>query len=1009
MAKKTKVACIGNSITFGYLLPDPAGDSYPAQLAEMLGDDYEVGNFGKSGATLLRHGHRPYFEQEEFRNALKFKPDIAVVHLGINDTDPRNFPNFSDEFVGDYIALIDSLKAANPDVRIIIANLSPLLSKHPRFRSGTLVWRDKLRALIPVVAKAAGAELIDFGDVLRDSPNLLPDGIHPNKTGARMMADAVRKAITGQYGGLRLADVYSDGMVLQRNKPLVIRGHDDAGATVVVEVNGRRASAVADNRGRWKAVLPPMKEAMGLVMTITDGRKTLTYNDVAIGEVWIASGQSNMAFMNKESATFAEDAEEFADSLLRLFNMKPVAYTGPNEWTPAQLALTDSLRHFKTSRWQRSSAESAPDFSAVAWRFGKALRDSLNVPVGIICNAIDGSPTEAWVDIETLEHGMPEILVNHTTNDYLQPWVQQRINENIGTGTRHRHPYEPSYLYAAGIRPLEAYPVAGVVWYQGESNAHNIELHEQLFRLLTESWRSTWSNPDLPFIFVQLSSINRPSWPAFRDSQRRLAQSVAGTYMAVSSDWGDSIDVHPKNKRPIGERAGRQALRNIYSMMNVVPQGPTVSRAEKTGQATVRITFDYADGLATSDGRSPATFELAEMDGIYHPADKAEIIDNTITLTCMATDNPHFIRYGWQPFTRANVVNSDGLPASTFKIEINEAPDTEEGIDSGVSAAYVGTAGDLAIRAGGCNFPSNPMAPDSRKKFYQGIYAIGYDGQTAVAKKIGELPYPMAYGAAISTPEGLVIAGGTTDSSALDYAAMLTIDSDSVPSLTPLPALPATVDNMAGAYLDGKIYIAGGNVDGQPSNALYCLDLSHKSDGWKTLKPFPGNPRVQPILAASEGRLYLWGGFAGKGPGREASLNTDGFEYDPAKNKWKHIDAPTDEQGQEVATGGGVAATLPDGRIIAAGGVNKDIFLEALRNQAPDYLSHPAEWYRFNQLVMTFDPQTGTWTIIDKCAGTARAGAGIAIVDGGALIIGGEIKPRIRTADIIFIPTEVAD
>ena len=115
-----RVACIGNSITFGYLLNDPATESYPSQLQEMLGEGYEVGNFGRSGATLLRHGHRPYVEQPEWRGALDFRPDIAVIHLGVNDTDPRNWPHYGDEFIGDYLAIIDTLRQQNPDVRIIL-------------------------------------------------------------------------------------------------------------------------------------------------------------------------------------------------------------------------------------------------------------------------------------------------------------------------------------------------------------------------------------------------------------------------------------------------------------------------------------------------------------------------------------------------------------------------------------------------------------------------------------------------------------------------------------------------------------------------------------------------------------------------------------------------------------------------------------------------------------------------------------------------------------------------
>ena len=1006
VAARTKVACVGNSITYGMTIDDRENNSYPSRLARMLGDEYEVGNFGKNGATLLVKGHRPYVKQEEFKAALEFAPDIVVIHLGVNDTDPRDYPDYGDFFVEDYVALIDSFKKVNPEVRVIVANLSPILSKHPRFKSGTREWRDKIRGLIPAVANVAGAELIDFGEALRDRPDLITDGVHPNAQGAAILAETVRGAITGDYGGLKMPQIYGDGMVLQRYRPLRINGTANAADTVAVSIKGNTARAVADNRGRWSATLPPMKEGTGYTMTVTDGHTTLTFNDIAVGEVWIASGQSNMAFTMAEASTFNEDRPRADDSLLRFFDMKFVAETNPGEWSDEKKAKTDSLAYYLPARWQASSSETAGPFSAVGWYFGKALRDSLNVPVGIISNAVGGSPTEAWIDIETLEHELPEILVDWRTNDFIQPWVRQRAVENATADRAHRHPYEPSYLFASGIRPLASYPLAGTIWYQGESNAHNIEAHERLFTMLVKSWRENWEQPSMPFIFVQLSSINRPSWPAFRDSQRRLADMIPDVAMAVSMDHGDSLDVHPRNKRVVGQRLARQALNRVYSMTNVVPEGPKILRAERIAPGTLLLTFDYGDGMKSSDGMPIRTFEVAETEGLYRPAQSVEILDNkTIKIICMEIENPKFVRYGWQPFTRANLVNGDSLPASTFKIAVTEGRHAEKGIECGVSAAYVGMTNGRVIRAGGCNFPENPMAPDSQKKFYEGVYALipNADG-SLTAERIGTLPAAIAYGAAVPTPDGLVLIGGTTASESLSSAWLLTVNDEGQSEFKPLPSLPVTVDNHAAACLDGKIYVAGGNVNGQPSNALYCLDMAHSEKGWTALTPMPGNPRVQPVMAAANGMLYVWGGFAGKGPGRDASLETDGVAFNPRNKKWTKVAGPVDYKGNEVSTGGGVAATLPDGRIVVAGGVNKDVFLDALRNQAPDYLSHPAEWYRFNDLVFIFDPATQRWNISQRNESAARAGAGIAVTPEGEVIIsGGEIKPRIRTADIICI------
>lgn len=1010
---KIKVACVGNSITYGYGVNDRLTESYPAQLGRLLGAQYEVGNFGRNGTTLLKKGHRPYVVQEEFNQAISFKPDIVVIHLGVNDTDLPDYNNFSDDFITDYLALIDTFKCVNPDIRVILANLSPLPATHRRFKSGVRAWRDSIRKDIAVVADLSGSELIDFGDLLLDREEVVFDAIHPDVRGHTMMAHYVRNAITGDFGGLQMPSIYSDGMVLQRYMPLKISGTANAGDTVTVSLGKNKLSDVSNNRGEWNVTLPPMPEGTGLTMTVTDGKTTIVYNDVALGEVWLASGQSNMAFPLSETSTFDEVKNQLNDPMLRLYDMKPKVRVENAQWDEEKTALIDNLDHYKPTIWKQSDSLTAAEFSGVAWYFGKMLRDSLKVPVGIINNSIGGSPTEAWISVEALEHNEPDILVNWMKNDMVQPYVRRMEETNLGPdgNKKHRHPFEPSYLFSTGVRPLNQYPIAGVIWYQGESNDHNIEIHERLFPLLVDNWRSYWNKPEMPFIFAQLTSIIRPSWPKFRDSQRRMSESIPGVAMAVISDVGDSLNIHPLDKKSVGERMGRQALNRVYSMNNVTPQGPTIKKVSKIAPGTLLLTFDYAEGLTTADGQAPRTFEVAEFDRVYQPAEKVEILDNnTIKITCMSIENPRFVRYGWQPFTRANLVNADGLPASTFKMSVAESPVVEDGIEAGISAPYVGMANGCVIRAGGCNFPSNPMAPGSQKKFYQGIYALTSTPDGGIkTEQIGLLPFPMAYGMGVTVPEGLVLIGGTTPAEALSTVFLLTVNDEGKAELKQLPSFPYSVDNTSAAYLEGKVYVAGGNIDGKPSNDLYCLDMADTAKGWTKLASFPGNPRVQPVLAGSKDAkgsptLYMWGGFAGKGDGREASLDTDGYAYNVAKKKWNKIAAPTDKEGVDVSTGGGVAATLPDGKIVVAGGVNKDIFLNALRNQAPDYLSHPIEWYRFNDLVLVFDPVTEKWAIADQTPEAARAGAGAVVTsEGEVLLIGGELKPRIRTADVLRI------
>ena len=213
---------------------------------------------------------------------------------------------------------------------------------------------------------------------------------------------------------------------------------------------------------------------------------------------------------------------------------------------------------------------------------------------------------------------------------------------------------------------MEQFPVKGVVWYQGESNDYDIRQHEKLFPILVESWREYWGNPQMPFHFVQLSSLNRHHWPAFRDSQRRLAEQIPHCEMAVSSDLGDSLDIHPRYKRPVGERLARQALRHDYGM-SVTPCGPVLKDAVWKGEQIV-LSFDFADGLKTSDGQALRCFEVAGYDEVF-VAVEAVIVEGKVVLK-VPVQSPMYVRYAWQPFTRANLVNGEDLPCSTFCAEI---------------------------------------------------------------------------------------------------------------------------------------------------------------------------------------------------------------------------------------------------------------------------------------------------------------------------------------------------
>ena len=665
---KIKVACVGNSITYGTGVADREVNAYPVKLQGMLGDKYEVGNFGKPGATLLNKGHRPYTQQQEYKDALAFAGDIVVIHLGINDTDPRNWPNYQDEFISDYRALMHSFREVNPKVRFLLARMTPLSDRHYRFESGTRDWHAEIQLAIECIAKAEGVQLIDFHEPLYPYPYMLEDAVHPNAEGAAILAKTVYEGITGDFGALQMSDMYSDNMVLQRDRNLVIHGKANAGDKVTVKIAGRKKKTVTGSNGKWMVMIEPLKAGGPYTLSISTAQKELIYNNVLVGEVWLCSGQSNMEFKLNQSATGKRDIPQAANDQIRLYDMKARWRTDAVEWDASVLDSLNHLQYYKETSWTVCSPETASQFSAVAYYFGKMLQDSLQVPVGLICNAVGGSPTEAWIDRRTLEYEFPAILRDWTKNDFIQDWVRGRAALNVKKSTHkfQRHPYEPCYLYESGILPLQKYRVKGVIWYQGESNAHNKDAHEKLFKLLVHSWRENGLDLEMPFYFVQLSSLNRPSWPWFRDSQRRLMVETFNTGMAVCTDKGDSLDVHPIHKKEVGERLAYWALNKTYGH-DVAPSGP-LYKSVSFQKNVATISFDYAKGLKTSDGEELRTFEIAGEDQVFYPA-KAVIVGETVKVWSDKVKEPKIVRYGWQPFTRANLVNEVELPASTFRTE----------------------------------------------------------------------------------------------------------------------------------------------------------------------------------------------------------------------------------------------------------------------------------------------------------------------------------------------------
>lgn len=678
--KKIKIACVGNSVTRGYLLKNPERDSYPSQLQRLLGDAYEVQNFGHSGATLLTKGHRPYMEMPEYPEALKFDANIIIIHLGLNDTDPRNWPNYRDEFVPDYMALIDSFRTHNSNnPQVYICKMTPIFNTHPRFKSGTRDWFWQIQDAIEQVAKNSKTGLIDLHPALYGRPELFPDALHPNVEGAGILAQTVYENITGNFGGLSLAPIFMNHMVFQQKQPIPVWGKANSGTKLTLTFAGQKRTCSANEHGKWSVSFDALAAGGPYELKVTSGsEESITLNDILVGEVWVCAGQSNMEFQMQQAndaSTLIENAADFAN--LRLYKLKDLARTDNKNWDSTTLVKVNQLDFFD-GQWKRSNSGDAATFSAIGYTFGRLLNEKLDVPVGLIQLSVGGAPAEAFIDRKTLEFDpyMVDVLNNWKHNDFILGWCRERAATNIALAVNklQRHPYEPAYIYEAGMSFVQGIPVAGVIWYQGESNAHNAEHFRHAFSALVKSWRSAFNNAEMPFYFAQLSSINRPTWPYFRETQRELELSIPNTAMVVTSDLGDSLDVHPKHKIEIGERFANLALSRNYGMQDVPDGGPQISTITQENGIVI-LAFSHAAQLKTSDGEVLRELEVAGTDGLFYPV-VATLKDNKIIIDSKDKTIEQ-VRYGWKPFSRGNLVNENGWPASTFCVEYPDSCPTK--------------------------------------------------------------------------------------------------------------------------------------------------------------------------------------------------------------------------------------------------------------------------------------------------------------------------------------------
>ena len=461
--------------------------------------------------------------------------------------------------------------------------------------------------------------------------------------------------------GFRLAAPISDHMVLQREKPVAIWGWADAGESVTVAFAGQSKSATADADGKWTLKLDALTasaEPRSLVVSGKDGHK-VEVKDVLVGEVWLGSGQSNMAMTVQSSNNF--DAEKAAANhpLIRHYQES----SGPSE---------QPLPEGKGA-WKACTSDNVGGFSAVLYFFGREIHKEVGVPVGLINTSVGGTPIESWVSAETQSSDAETKAVydgqlkSYQTFDatkatalyekQLAAWKIAIEKAKAAKTDLPRKPIEPvamrkfkggpAGLYNGKVVNLVPYTLRGMLWYQGEGNAGAAAglYHKQLSQLVT-SWRTLW-NDEVPFAWVQLPNYTAPGegWPRVRESMMKTLE-LPKTGMAITIDIGDAKDIHPKNKQDVGKRLSFWALGTVYGKNVPAISGPLPAGSSISGNA-ITVSFKHTNGgLKSMNGGALTGFQIAGDDKQWKTAE-AKIVGETVVVSSAEVAQPAAVRYAW--------------------------------------------------------------------------------------------------------------------------------------------------------------------------------------------------------------------------------------------------------------------------------------------------------------------------------------------------------------------------
>lgn len=448
---------------------------------------------------------------------------------------------------------------------------------------------------------------------------------------------------------VKVAGIFGDHMVLQRDKPIRIWGTGEPGERVTVKLGGNVASSVTDTEGRWQVELPAMKAGGPHKVTIK-GYTTIRLKDVLIGEVWLCSGQSNMEWTVQLSADAKKEISAAKDKKIRHFKVAHRPSGSP----------LDEI----TSTWQVCSSDTVARFTACGYYMARELRKRLKVPIGLINSSWGGTRIEPWVPPEGFA-SVPSLADLH-----------KRVV--AADGKKPANHQQASVLYKGMIHALVGLPMRGAIWYQGESNHTEGRLYTEKKKALIQGWRELWGQGEFPFYFVQIAPFQYGQedpavLPTFWEAQAAVLDVVPNTGMVVTNDISTLNDIHPPNKQDVGKRLALLALARTYGQ-NVIDSGPTLAEM-RVDEGTLRLVFDNAGkGLRSRDKKPLTHFEIAGADTGFHPA-KAKIEGNTIVLSAKEVPAPFAMRFAWHKLAEPNLMNSEGLPASAFRAGEIPKPD----------------------------------------------------------------------------------------------------------------------------------------------------------------------------------------------------------------------------------------------------------------------------------------------------------------------------------------------